>query len=221
MNAIVAEAKNMKDPFDVVRDFEKELCLYTGAKYAVTTTSCTMALLLACKYNKVGEVTIPANTYVGAPMSIINAGGKVKFDEPWNWQKQGFYQLKYTPIYDSARLFTSDMWKNFGEHPTKWDLKTYFSCVSFHWSKTLGISQGGAILHNDDVADPILRKMRFDGRTENIPPKEDNFDVIGYHAYMSPATAAEGLTRLALLPKNNKPLIETNYTDLRKYDIFK
>jgi len=41
----------MTDAFKVVRDFEQALCDYTGAKYAVTTTSCTMALLLACKWH--------------------------------------------------------------------------------------------------------------------------------------------------------------------------
>lgn len=35
------------NPFQVVKDFERALCEYTGAPYAVTTTSCTMALLLA------------------------------------------------------------------------------------------------------------------------------------------------------------------------------
>lgn len=41
----------MADAFKVVRDFEQALCDYTGAKYAVSTTSCTMALLLACKWH--------------------------------------------------------------------------------------------------------------------------------------------------------------------------
>lgn len=209
----------MKNPFDVVRDFEKELCLYTGAKYAVTTTSCTMALLLACKWNldrlkrmtgvplSVLVMTIPKKTYVSVPMSIIHAGGKVRFDKR-KWL--GMYQLKPYPIWDSARLITSGMYK-----------KGQYQCLSFHWSKQLGIQQGGVILHDDPIADKWFRKMRFDGRTEGVKPKEDNFDVIGYHAYMSPEVAAEGLMRLSLLPKHNKPLPNDDYPSLDKYDIFK
>jgi hypothetical protein len=34
-------------PYDAVRNFEAALCKYTGARFAVTTNSCTMALLLA------------------------------------------------------------------------------------------------------------------------------------------------------------------------------
>ena len=41
----------MTDAFKVVRDFKQALCDYTGAKYAVTTTSCTMALLLSVRWH--------------------------------------------------------------------------------------------------------------------------------------------------------------------------
>src|ERR1017187_2632578 len=95
-------------PFQVVKDFEVALCEYTGAPYAVTTNSCTMALLLACDYLGVGEVTIPKHTYVSVPMSIIHAGGFVKFE---NLSWQGSYRLKPYPIWDSARRFTSGMYR--------------------------------------------------------------------------------------------------------------
>ncbi len=230
------------DAFKVVRDFEAALCAYTGAKYAVTTTSCTMALLLACKWHlkgKVGlegfDVSIPKRTYVGVPMSIIHAGGRPVFrDEQW----VGAYRLHPLPVWDSARLFTSGMFngnaaKAIGAPPpfSHWDFdawknKQLMVCVSFHWSKTLGIQQGGAILHDDPEADEWLRRARFDGRKEGVAPKDDHGLIIGHHAYMSPETAAAGIVRLATLPKHNDPLpwgpgTNSDYPDLSTLECFK
>src|SRR5260221_6715327 len=131
--------------FRVVRDFEQALCDYTGARYAVTTNSCTNALLLCCAYLKVRDVCIPKFTYVGVPQSIINAGGNVWFDDlPW----RGSYSLDLYPIRDSARRFTSGMYR------------CGFECVSFHITKILRIDRGGAILHDDHLADRVLTRMR-------------------------------------------------------------
>jgi len=96
-----------------------------------------------------------------------------------------------------------------------------FQCVSFHWSKTLAIGQGGAILHDNDEADKWFRKARFDGRTEGVAPADDTFDMIGYHCYMSPRDAAEGLSRLAVLLKYNEPLENDDYPDLSRMEIFR
>lgn len=224
----------MTDAFKVVRDFEQALCDYTGAKYAVTTTSCTMALLLACKWHinnhavgwikenadgsfsatKPPSICIPKKTYCGVPMSVIHAGGHPVFtDERW----EGQYQLRPLPVIDSARWFSSGMYTSFQHN---------MICVSFHWSKTLGIQQGGAILHDDDEADAWLRRARFDGRKEGVPPKEDHNLIIGHHCYMSPETAAAGLVRLANLPKHNAPLpwgpgTNSDYPDLSTMECFK
>jgi len=208
----------MSNPYDVVEQFESALAEYLGAKYAVTTTSCTMALLLACRWQYESRVkyssnpndlmvTIPSRTYVGVPMSIIHAGFRPKFvDKQWN----GGYCLEPLPVWDYARWFTQ------GVHSPN-----NFSCFSFHWSKTLAIGQGGAILHDDDEADVWLRKARFDGRTAGKNPLNDKIEMIGYHAYMSPRDAAEGLSRLAVLPQINPPLPNDKYPDLSKMEIFK
>ena len=227
------------NPFQVVKDFEQALAEYTGAPYVVTTTSCTMALLLAVAWHlrttemlktsgmrvlsrrvtegRHGaerlEIEIPKRTYVGVPMSIIHAGGRPTFrDEKW----LGRYQLKPLPIWDSARWLTSGMY--FG--------KIFFDmgsmvCLSFHWAKILGIQQGGAILHDNAEADTWLRRARFDGREEGVHPKDQKAWQLGYHAYMSPEIAAEGLMRLALLPRHNEPLPTDDYPDLSTFDLFK
>ena len=192
-------------PYQVVKDFEEALCHYTGAPYSVSTNSCTMALLLCCAWHKVKTVEIPKRTYVSVPMSIRHAGGKVKFrDEDW----LGDYELKPYPILDSARRFTKNMYQG------------GFVCVSFHWSKPLGIQQGGAILHGNSKADGWLRRARFDGREEGVPPKDDNINMLGWHCYMSPEIAAEGLMRLSLIG-DGAILPNDEYPDLSQMEIFR
>ena len=192
--------------FNVVRDFERAVAEYTGAPYCIAVNSCTMALLLACKYLNVQEVEIPRRTYVSVPMSIMHAGGRVKFrDEDW----KGQYELRPYPIWDAARRFSTGMY-----------MPGQFVCVSFHWSKILGIQQGGAILHDDAAADEWFRKARFDGRTEGVEPKHDTF-ILGWHCYMSPEIAAEGLVRLSFLPKHNDPLPNSDYPDLSLVPLFR
>ena len=200
----------MSDPFDVVRQFEAELCRYTGAKYAVSCTSCTAALLMALAWFKrqygAQTVEVPKRTYVGVGMSILNAGHSIAFrDEIW----RGEYKLDPLPLWDSARRLTGGMFRP-GQMQT----------LSFHWTKHLGIQQGGAIILDDPEADHWLRRARFDGRREGVHPKDDTFDFVGFHCYMAGATAAEGLMRLSVLPKHNDDLPMSDYSDLSLAPVF-
>jgi len=224
----------MLNPFDIVRDFEQALCEYTGAPYAVAVNSCTMALLLAVKYyienykvsywppNREWELLIPKRTYVSVPQRIIHAGGKVCFsDEDW----VGSYQLFPAPIWDSARYFTSGLYKgeikgSAEKFKMYRDCAGQFVCCSFHATKILGDTQGGAILHDNPEADKWFRKARFDGRTEGVHPKDDVFDMLGYHCYLSPDVAARLLHKLTVLPKHNDPLPNDDYPDLSKFEVF-
>jgi len=140
-------------------------------------------------------------------MSIIHAGGRPTFrDEDWI----GAYQLKPLPVWDSARYFTKDLWK----------IYRGMVCVSFHASKTLGDSQGGAILHDDPEVDLWLRRMRFDGRTEGVEPKHDDF-IVGYHCPMYNDVAARLHLKLCSLPTYNAPLPNSDYADLSEQEIFR
>lgn len=226
----------MSNPFQVVKDFERALCAYTGAPFAVTTTSCTDALKLAVNWHLKDRlaqqahgddfpwarphIDIPKRTYVGVPMAIIHAGGRPTFrDEEW----RGAYQLKPLEVWDCARWFTSRMYLKLENGDRIGD---QMLCVSFHWSKTLGIQQGGAILHDDPEADRWLRMARFDGRQEGVAPKDQKEWIIGHHAYMAPETAAAGLVRLRNLPRHNDPLpwgpgTDSDYGDLSQLEIFR
>ena len=201
----------MSDPHQVTRDFEEALCNYTGAPLAIATTSCTMAITLALAWFKVVEkarvISMPKLSYVGVPAAVLNAGHQVTFhDEDW----QGEYRFRGTRIYDSARRFTSGM-----------HIPGAMQCVSFHWSKILGLSQGGAILLDDMDAYQWLRRARFDGRTEGVDAKHDQVQYPSWHAYLSPEVAAHGLMKLSLLPKHNADLPRSDYPDLSTLKAFK
>lgn len=207
----------MKNAFEIVKDFENAVAEYTGAPYCVSVNSCTNALFLCLRFYKnrpefkgVQHIYLPKKTYVSVPMQVKHAGFLPVF-ENINWE--GSYPLAPFPIYDAARRFTSNMFEGYG-------LGKNYICVSFHWSKILGIQQGGAILHNDPDFDIWARKSRFDGRTEGVKPKDDN-PIMGWHMYLSPEIAAEGLVRLMHLPKNNPDLPNDDYPDLSQMDIFK
>ena len=194
-----------QNPHEVTEQFETAIAAYCGSPYAVAVTSCTAALLLCCVYHKVREVEIPRFTYVGVGQSILNAGGKVTFrNETWS----GIYQLKPYPIFDAARRTTSGMF-----------VPGSMMCLSLHISKVLGVDQGGVILLDDPVADEILRKLRFDGRTEGIHPRDDEF-TRGFHCYISPSVAAQALWKLSTLPLHNEDLPNSDYSDLSTAKVF-
>jgi dTDP-4-amino-4,6-dideoxygalactose transaminase len=241
------------DAFKVVRDFETALCEYTGAPYAVAVNSCTMAILLAVAwflengqqvpamrrstlsqarawgalYSERVEIEIPKRTYVSVPMSIIHAGGRPTFrDEDWT----GAYRLEPLPVWDSARRLRKGMynwstrWSDKNENAPS--LHDEMVCLSFHWSKILGIEQGGAILHSDPEADAWLRMARFDGRQEGISPAQQaehygGFPMVGWHCYMSPEVAAAGLVRMQFLPDDNPDLPNDDYPDLSIMECFR
>lgn len=196
--------------YQVVDDFEKAIAEYTGAPYVVTTNSCSSALTLALAfwrryYPGQGVVAFPGRTYASAPMAAIHADYAVEFD---NIAWEGEYRLEPVPVWDSARRFTSGMYR-----------KSQFQCVSFQTSKILGLEQGGAILHDDPAADTWLRRARFDGRlnaSEKLPRQ------IGFHAYLNPSTAALGLQHLSCLPKHNDDNGGSYlFDDLSQLDIWK
>lgn len=201
------------NPHQVTKDFESAICVYTGAKHAISCTSCTAAILLSLMWfkHKRGsmEIRIPRRTYIGVGMSILNAGHDIAFDDR-EWL--GWYTLDPLPVWDSARFLSGGMCEKLPAG--------YFVCLSFHWAKSLPISQGGAILCDNAEAADFLRRARFDGRREGVDPKDDTFDILGQHCYMAPATAAEGLTRLALLPRTMMPIPNSNYPDLSLAPIF-
>lgn len=168
----------MYERLAVVRQFEETIAKHCGAKFGVAVESCTAALFLCCKYFNVKNVIIPKRTYFSVPMSIIHAGGTVKYED-LIWR--GAYQLKPYPIIDSAMRFKKNMYG-----------PGMFQCLSFHYAKHIPIGRGGMILTDDKKAAAWFRLMRNDGRRE-IPKEKDRVKLLGYNFYMTAEQAARGL----------------------------
>ena len=203
--------KMINNPYKIVKLFENEISNFTGAKYAISTDSCTNALFLICKYLEVQEVTIPSKTYLSVPQSIIHAGGEVIFDrrDKTN-QWSGLYQLKPYPIYDSAKRLKKGMY-----------IKGSYMSLSFHIKKQLPISKGGMILTDDKEAAEWFKKARYEGRSEKNY-KEDDIDFLGWNMYMTPQQAAHGLALMQNYPDDHDDLYENNgYRDLTDFTVFK
>lgn len=220
----------MSHAFDTVRRFEEAIAEYCGAPLCVTTNSCTKAIQIAVEwclrdhpytkalyteeplpYSKRQAVEIPFSGYVGVPSAIKRALGRPTYRAE-EWKQNGGYQLRPLPVWDYARKFTRGMYVA-GE----------MQCVSFHASKILGTEQGGAILLDDPEAYAWLRRLRFDGRTEGVHPRDDSFTMVGEHCYLSPTTAALGHWRLHYLPKHNEVLqSQDDYPeDLSAVEVFR
>jgi len=195
------------NPYKIVKMFEETVADYCGSKYAVSTDNCTDAVMIVCQYLNVGEVIIPCRTYLSIPQSIRHAGGTVKFEDI-RWK--GIYQLKPYPIYDAAKRFTSGMY-----------IPESFMCLSFHIKKHLKIGKGGMILTDSEQAAEWFRKARYEGRGEAMY-HEDNIQINGWNAYMSPESAARGLMLMQNYPEHNEDIPEEPfYRDLREFDLFK
>lgn len=201
------------NPHQVTRDFEAAVAAYCGAPFAVSTTSCTMAIQMALAWKvasghikRGGVVSMPSKSYSGVPASILNAGLAVEFVEV-DWC--GGYEIAPTGVFDFARRTTSNMYK-----------PGTMQCLSGHWSKILSVSQLGVVLHDDPLAHEWMKRYRFDGRTEGADPKLDQVQYPSVHAYLSPEVAAHGLMKLSLLPKHNADLPRSDYPDLSKMKAF-
>jgi len=197
----------LHNPYKIVRMFEEEIAHYTAAPYAISTDSCTDALLLCCEYLKVEEVTIPKRTYLSVPQSILHAGGTVRFsDITW----KGIYQLKPYPIYDAAKRLTSGMY-----------IPGTFMCLSFHIKKHLKIGKGGIILTDNSDAVEWFKRARYEGRSE-VKYHEDNICEEGWNMYMTPEQATRGLMLMQNYPQHTEDILEDPpYRDLREFSIFK
>lgn len=193
--------------FDVVEQFEQKIAEFYGAPYAVAVDCCTHAVELCLRYKNVQKTSVPKHTYLSIPMTLEKLGLTWKFnDEEWI----DYYKLEDTNIIDAAVL-----WK-----PSSYIPKTLM-CLSFQYKKHLSLGRGGAILCNNKNEYIILKKMSYDGRLPDIPWKQQNVNILGYHYYMTPETAQLGLDKLLDTIKK-EPIIWNwkNYPDLSKMDVF-
>ena len=204
----------INDSWDWVTHFENEIAEYTGYRYAIACDSNSNAIRLCLHYLGITDcdIEIPARTYVSVPNQIILSGNRPKFvDTTW----VGMYPLGDTGIIDAATALYESMGRGYEED---------FMILSFHLKKILNIGQGGMILTNRPHFNEWARPMIYDGRHKDRLYKEDEFECIGWHMYMSPESAKRGLeifNSYKIKDYNNPCGSSDVYGDLRKQDIYK
>ena len=193
--------------FNIVTEFENEISKFFGSKYAVSVDSCTHGIELCLRYTKANKITVPKRTYLSIPF----LANKLNIDLEWkdeNWEN--YYYLTEN-IIDAAVL-----WKKNSYIPNK------FMCISFQYQKHLSLGRGGIILTDNEKSSILLKKMSYDGRLPNIPWRDQDIDCYGYHYYMTPETAKEGLEKLPKAIKNKpRNWVVTDWPDLTNMKIFK
>ncbi len=208
----------MNDPS--VEAFEKALCEYTGAPHAVAMKRCCIALKGCCEYLRLHpegrqtaflekySIVLPSRTYEFVPQVLVRSGFLVEFDD-FDWS--GGYQLWPYPVWDYARRFRPNMYE-----------RGQYHCLSFHRSKILGHTEGGAVLTDDYGAVEWLRQWRDDGRARSAPRLGVPETMIGESGLMYPDIAVNLTLRLHWLkqyyPDGHPDLPNSDYPDLSLVD---
>lgn len=205
----------MKSIYDITAEFERRLCEYTCAPYAVAVDNQSNALFLSLiREGIIGKrIGIPSHTYPSVPCEIIHAGGIVDFYYS-SKVLRGEYRLQGTNVWDSALRFTAGMYR-----------QGQTQCLSFTGPyKHLKLGKGGAILTNSEEDYNWYKRARFSGRNE-CSYHEDSLDMLGWNFYLLPEIAARGVRDMNQFynldgsPKD-MPDIELPYPDLSTFPIY-
>ena len=192
--------------FESVKQLENKIAKFFGAKYAVAVDCCTHGVELCIRYKKVKTIQVPKHTYISIPF----LANKLNIEFQWkdeNWTD--YYYLTHD-IIDAAVLWKRDSY-----------IPKTFMCLSFQFQKHLSLGRGGMILTDNEHAAKELKKMTYDGRLPDVPWRDQNIQTMGYHYYMTPETAKNGLDKLSDAI-NNKPRQweVTDWPDLSKMKVF-
>ena len=193
--------------FELVSNFESELADFFGSKYAIVLDSCTHGVELSLRYTNAKEISVPKHTYISIPF-LAN-----KLDIKLNWKDENWVDYYYLTdnVIDAAVL-----WKRNSYIPGT------FMSISFQFQKHLSLGRGGVILTDDQDAALELKKMSYDGRLPNIPWREQDIEIFGYHYYMTPEIAKIGLDKLQkAIETKPKQWVVSDWPDLTNMKIFK
>lgn len=211
---MIFDKYEIKDSWDWVTHFEREVSTYCGYKYGVACDSNSNAIRLMLHYLDITncDIEIPSNTYVSVPNQIILSGNKPKFkDIKW----EGLYPIGDTGIIDAATAFYEGMGKGYEDE---------YMILSFHLKKILNIGKGGMILTNDNEFVEWSRPMIYDGRHTDKLYQDDEFECIGWHMYMTPEEAQRGLqifNRIKITEDRKHCGSSETYKDLTTQKIYK
>ena len=209
---------DFSDPIDIIDIFEKKVAKFAGSKYAIAVNSASSGIFLCLKHyqNTYGNqkdfpttITVPSRTYISVPMTVINAGFKVKFEDI-KWK--GIYDLEPFNLVDGATRWTKNMYVGDGA----------LQVVSFQIKKRVPIGAGGMILTDNKKEYEWLKLASHDGRNMNVHYGDDEFAVMGWHMNMIPEDAARGILLMDSLPEVNEDVYGwENYYDISKRKVFK
>jgi dTDP-4-amino-4,6-dideoxygalactose transaminase len=193
--------------FEIITKFENEVAKFFGAPYAIAVDSCTHGIELALRYTQADHIRVPKRTYLSIPF----LANKLWIDLFWKDEEWEDYYYLTKDIIDAAVL-----WK-----PNSYISGTFMG-ISFQFQKHLSLGRGGIILTDNKEAAIQLKKMSYDGRIPNTPWRNQNIDTIGYHYYMTPETAQNGLDKLPkAIETTPRQWVVTDWPDLTKMNIFK
>ena len=196
--------------FGIVEQFEDKIAEFFGAPYAVAVDCCTHGLELALRYTQADRILVPTHTYLSVPM----LSNKLGIQRMWKQEEWKDYYYITPRVIDAAVLWKEDSY-----------IADTFMVLSFQFKKHLNLGRGGAILVQN-VEDWLeLKAMTYDGRSpEDTPWAEQNIEKIGYHYYMTPEVAYNGLTKLNNLEFQNKERREwswKDYPNIMNFKVFK
>ena len=192
--------------FNVVSKFEQALAKWWGAPYAVATDCCTHAIELCLLHRNIANASCPAHTYISIPFTFR------KLDIGWHFREENWcdYYAVAEGIYDSA---------------VYWQKGGYtggLQCLSFQFKKPLNLGRGGAILCETESDYVALKKLTYDGRYGDTAWMEQDIDSVGYHYYMTPETAEQGLLKLpSAWQRHTKQWTWRDYPYLPDFRVFK
>lgn len=194
--------------FDDIKTFEQQIADFFGSPYAVAVDCCTHGIELCLREQNISMFTVPKRTYISVPFLAH------KLNIAFNWRDEDwkdYYYLGGTNIIDAAVLWKENSY-----------ISGTFMCLSFQYRKHLSLGRGGMILTDNKSAADRLKKMSYDGRSPDIPWREQNIKTFGYHYYMTPETAALGIKKLPeAISTPPKQWTVEDWPDLSKMEIFK
>ena len=192
--------------FEIITKFEQELAKFYNSPYAVAVDCCTHGVELCLKYTEAQTITVPKHTYISIPFLSHKLGIELIWKDE-NWVDYYYITDK---VIDAAVLWKKDSY-----------VPNTFMSISFQFQKHLSLGRGGIILTDDKVAAEQLKKMTYDGRIPNVPWRIQNISTLGYHYYMTPETAQNGLNKLQkAIETKPKQWVLKDWPDLTKMDIF-
>lgn len=193
--------------FESVQAFESEICKFFGSPYAVAVDSCTHGVELCLRYTKATQIEVPKRTYLSIPF----LAEKLKISRVWKDDNWIDYYYLTDKVIDAAVLWKKDSY-----------IPNTMMCISFQYQKHLSLGRGGIILLDNKEDALELKKMSYDGRTPNIPWREQNIKTVGYHYYMTPETAQLGINKLnKAIETKPRQWVVTDWPDLTEMDVFK